>query len=391
MQAPLHVVMVSETYPPEVNGVARTVAMVVEGLRARGHVLKLVRPRQGPDDRAQDGNGFGEMLRPGVPIPRYSHLQMGLPSRRALLQAWQRSRPDIVHIATEGPLGWSALSAARALGLPVATDFRTNFRAYSSHYGFGWIAPAVTAYLRAFHNRAGCTMVPTEVMALSLGRQGFRNLRVVGRGVNTSVFAPSRRDPSLRQLWCAPDDVPVALCVSRFAPEKNFPLVFEAFRAMRAAHPETRLILVGAGPMAEELKRTGLGLVINGRLDDGELSAHYASADIFLFASATETFGNVTLEAMASGLAVVAYDYAAARQHIVHGRSGLLAPLGDRIGFIEHAAVLAHDLARVRALGRNARETTQLPRWETVLQEFEAVLRETIERQAASGGRRAAA
>jgi glycosyltransferase involved in cell wall biosynthesis len=383
--------MVTETYPPEVNGVARTLAMVVEGLRARGHVLKLVRPRQGPDDRAQDGHGFGEMLRPGVPIPRYSHLQMGLPSRRALLQAWQRSRPDIVHIATEGPLGWSAQSAARALGLPVATDFRTNFRAYSSHYGFGWIAPAVTAYLRAFHNRADCTMVPTEEMALSLGRQGFRNLRVVGRGVNTSVFAPARRDPALRQLWCAPDNVPVALCVSRFAPEKNFPLVFEAFRAMRAAHPQTRLILVGAGPMAEELKRAGLGLVINGRLDDGELSAHYASADIFLFASATETFGNVTLEAMASGLAVVAYDYAAARQHIVHGRSGLLAPLGDRIGFVEHAAVLAHDQTRVRTLGRNAREATQLPRWETVLQEFEAVLRETIERQAAAEGRRAAA
>ena len=91
-------------------------------------MLKLVRPRQGPADRAQDERGFGEMLRPGIPIPRYSQLRMGLPSGRALMQAWQRSRPDIVHIATEGPLGWSALSAARALGLPVATDFRTNFR-----------------------------------------------------------------------------------------------------------------------------------------------------------------------------------------------------------------------------------------------------------------------
>ena len=148
---------------------------------------------------------------------------------------------------------------------------------------------------------------------------------------------------------------------------------------------------MGAGPIAEDLKRTGLGLVINGRLDDGELSAYYASADIFLFASATETFGNVTLEAMASGLAVVAYDYAAARQHIVHGRSGLLAPLDDRIGFIEHAAVLARDLPRARALGRNAREAAQSLRWDTVVQEFEAVLRETIARQAASGGRRAAA
>jgi glycosyltransferase involved in cell wall biosynthesis len=391
MQELLHVVMVSETYPPEVNGVARTVAALVDGLRARGHQLKLVRPRQGPADRAQDERGFGEMLRPGMPIPRYSQLRMGLPSGRALMQAWRQSRPDIVHIATEGPLGWSALSAARALGLPVATDFRTNFGAYSSHYGFGWIAPAVTAYLRAFHNRADCTMVPTEEMALALGRQGFQNLRVVGRGVDTAVFAPSRRDRSLRELWCAPDDVPVALCVSRFAPEKNFALVFDAFRAMRAVHPEARLILVGAGPMAEELKRTGLGVVVNGRLEDGELSAHYASADIFLFASATETFGNVTLEAMASGLAVVAYDYGAARQYIVHGSSGLLASVNDRIGFIEHAAVLARDLPRARGLGRNAREAAPLPRWDSVVQEFEAVLREAIARQPASGGRRAAA
>lgn len=391
MQAPLHVVMVSETYPPEVNGVARTVAAIVEGLRARGHDLKLVRPRQGPADRAQNGRGFGEMLRPGMPIPRYSQLRMGLPSGRALMQAWQRSRPDIVHIATEGPLGWSALSAARALGLPVATDFRTNFHAYSSHYGFGWIAPAVTAYLRTFHNRADCTMVPTEEMALSLGRQGFQNLRVVGRGVNTSAFTPSRRDPARRQLWCAPDDVPVALCVSRFAPEKDFPLVLDAFRAMRATHPETRLILVGAGPLAEELKRADLGLVINGRLDDDELAAYYASADIFLFASTTETFGNVTLEAMASSLAVVAYDYAAARLHVVHGRSGLLAPLNDRVGFIEHAVALARDLVRARALGRNARQAVQSLGWDAVVQEFEVVLREIIARQAVPGGRRAAA
>jgi glycosyltransferase involved in cell wall biosynthesis len=160
---------------------------------------------------------------------------------------------------------------------------------------------------------------------------------------------------------------------------------------MRAAHPEARLILVGAGPMAEELKRSNLGVVINGRLDDGELSAYYASADIFLFASATETFGNVTLEAMASGLAVVAYDYAAARLHIVHGRSGMLAPIDNRIDFIEHAAVLARDLPRARALGWNAREAAQLPRWDTVVQEFEVVLRETMARKAALGGRLAAA
>jgi glycosyltransferase involved in cell wall biosynthesis len=374
----MRIAMVSETYPPEVNGVARTVAIVVEGLRAHGHEIQLVRPRQGPADRALDEPGFGEMLRPGMRIPRYPQLRMGLPSRGALLQSWRENRPDVVHIATEGPLGSSALAAARAMGIPVATDFHTNFHAYSGHYGFPWLERAVAAYLRRFHNRADCTMVPTDEMAQDLARLGFERLRVVGRGVNSAVFSPARRRPELRAKWGASEDTPVALCVSRFAPEKNFPLVLDAYRAMRAVRPETQLVLVGDGPMMEELKRENLGCVVAGRLVNGELSAHYASADIFLFPSTSETFGNVTMEAMASGLAVVAYDYAAARQHIVHGRSGLLARVDDRIGFIEHAAALARDLSRARALGRCAREVAEPLGWGRVVADFEGVLCETI-------------
>ncbi len=371
--------MVSETYPPEVNGVARTLALAAEGLRIRGHHIQLARPRQSPADLPRDEPGFHEILRPGMRIPRYPQLRMGLPSRGALLRAWQTAQPDVVHIVTEGPLGSSALSAARAMGIPVATDFRTNFHAYSGHYGFPWLERAVVAYLRRFHNRAGCTMVPTDEMARDLARLGFERLRVVGRGVNCAVFSPAKRSRELREQWGALEDTPVALCVSRFAPEKNFPLVLDAYRAMRAVRPETRLVLVGDnGPMAQDLKREGLASVIAGRLDDGELSAHYASADIFLFPSTSETFGNVTLEAMASGLAVVACDYAAARQHIVHGRSGLLAKVDDRVGFIEHAAALARDLPRARTLGRHAREAAELLGWDKVVAELEAVLAEIV-------------
>jgi glycosyltransferase involved in cell wall biosynthesis len=374
----LRIAMASETYPPEVNGVARTVSIIAEGLRARGHFVQLARPRQGPDDRPLRETGLEELLLPGMRIPRYSQLRMGLPSKRALLRAWEEDPPDIVHIATEGPLGASALAAARTLRIPVATDFHTNFHAYSRHYGFGWLERSVTAYLRRFHNRADCTLVPTDEMAQDLARKGFEKLRVVGRGVNAAVFSPAKRDPALRKLWCAPDDVPVALCVSRFAPEKNFALVLDAYRAMRVARPDARLILVGDGPMAAELEREGLGIVIAGRLVNGELSAHYASADIFLFPSTSETYGNVTMEAMASGLAVVAYDYAAARQHIVHGRSGLLAPVNDRNGFIDHAAALARDLPRARTLGRNARAVAEPLGWDKVIVDFEAVLRELV-------------
>jgi glycosyltransferase involved in cell wall biosynthesis len=372
----MHIAMVTETYPPEVNGVARTVALIAEGLRALGHSIQLIRPRQGAQDVAQSAEGYEELLRPGLPIPRYTQLKMGLPSGPALAAAWRARRPDVVHIATEGPLGWSALGTARRLGLPVASDFHTNFHAYSRHYGAAWLARPVAAWLRRFHNRCDCTMVPTAEMAADLARLGFERLRVVGRGVNARVFSPERRRAELRAQWGADDATPVALCVSRFAPEKNFPLVLEAYRAMRRANPATRLVLVGDGPMLAELRRANTGSVIAGRLVNGELSAHYASADVFLFPSESETFGNVTLEAMASGLAVVAYRYAAARQHLEHGRSALLAEPGDRAGFIAQAERLARDPALARTLGRAARAAAEPVSWERITVDFEAVLAE---------------
>ncbi|HEX5093740.1 MAG TPA: glycosyltransferase family 1 protein [Burkholderiales bacterium] len=379
----MHIAMVTETYPPEVNGVARTVARMAEGLRALGHTIQLVRPRQGATDAPQRSEGYEELLRPGIPIPRYTQLKMGVPSGTVLAAAWRERRPDVVHIATEGPLGNSALGAARRLGLPVASDFHTNFHAYSRHYGVAWLARPVAAWLRRFHNRCDCTLVPTDEMAGELTALGFERLRVVGRGVNARTFAPERRRRELRAQWGAGDDTPVALCVSRFAPEKNFPLVIEAYEAMRRANPATKLVLVGDGPMLAELRRANAGSVIAGRLVNGELSAHYASADVFLFPSESETFGNVTLEAMASGLAVVAYRYAAARQHLEHGRSGLLAEPGDRAGFIAQAERLACDPALVRSLGRAARLAAEPVSWERITRDFEAVLAETVAPRAA--------
>jgi glycosyltransferase involved in cell wall biosynthesis len=371
----LRIAMVSETYPPEVNGVARTVNFMVEGLRRRGHAIQLIRPRQNDGDRASAAPGYEELLRPGFPIPRYNQLKMGLPARRALVREWTRHRPDVVHIATEGPLGWSALSAAKKLKLPVATDFHTNFHAYSRHYGIAWLKRAIAGYLRRFHNAAGCTLVPTRELAAQLGELGFERLRVVGRGVDPAVFSPEKRSTELRARWGAGPDTPVVLCVSRFAPEKNFPLVVEAFEAMQRVRPDAKLILVGDGPMTEELRRARAGCVIAGRLVNGALSAHYASADMFLFPSITETFGNVTLEAMASGLGVVAYDYAAAREHLRHGESALLAPFDDRAAFILQAERLAGEYGLAQRLGRAARAVAESITWERITEDFEAELR----------------
>lgn len=372
----MRIAMVTETYPPEVNGVARTIGLMAEGLQRRGHSIELVRPRQNGHDFPSDVPGFQTILRPGIPIPRYTQLKMGMPSRGTLERRWSEERPDIVHVATEGPLGWSALAAARELEIPVATDFHTNFHAYSRHYGFAWLSRPVAAYLRNFHNRAACTMVPTREMADDLERLRFERLRVVSRGVNPQVFSPERRSRELRATWGADEDTLVALCVSRFAPEKNFPLVIEAYEAMRRIRPASRLVLVGDGPLAEKLKQQNVGYVIAGRKVNGELSMHYASADVFLFPSMTETFGNVTVEAMASGLGIVAYDYAAAREVLRHGESALLAPFGDAAAFVSHAQTLARDPALVRNLGRAARSRAESLTWDRIVDDFEAVLRD---------------
>jgi glycosyltransferase involved in cell wall biosynthesis len=367
----LRVAMVTETYPPEVNGVAATISRVVEGLRGRGHELQLVRPRQDSADAASDDGRFVEVLMRGLPIPRYPQLKMGLPSKRALIKLWASHRPDCVHIVTEGPLGWSALQAAVHLRLPVVSDFRTNFHAYSRHYGVAWLRTPIMAYLRKFHNRTASTMVPTEGLRSELAAAGFKRLRVVSRGVDTRLFDPARRSEALRASWGAGPSTMVALCVGRLAPEKNLGTVLAAVEAMRADDPGLRLVFVGDGPDKARLMQRSPGAIFAGVRRGEDLAAHYASADVFLFPSVTETFGNVVPEAMASGLAVVAYDHAAAGQLIHHGSDGLLAKFDDATEFCRVARRLAGDIVQARALGLQARAHANRLDWSRIVEAIE--------------------
>jgi glycosyltransferase involved in cell wall biosynthesis len=373
------VAMVTETYPPEVNGVAMSMARLVHGLHERGHSVQLVRPRQTltPTDVAD--TRFNEVLTRGCPIPRYPHLRMGLPAKHTLMKLWSQRRPDAVHIATEGPLGWSALQAARQLELPVTTDFRTNFHAYGQHYGIGWLAQPILAYLRAFHNQAQCTMVPTDAMRSDLAARGFERLHVVGRGVDTRLFDPARRSESMRRSWGARDDDLVLAYVGRLAAEKNLDAVLAAYEAMHALRAETKLLFVGDGPLRDALRARCPQAIFAGHRSGADLAAHYASADVFLFPSLTETFGNVTTEAMASGLPVVAFDSAAAGQLIAHGRNGLLAAGTDLPAFVRAALPLAHDGAMRASLGAAARETACRIDWRSVVLRFESIVSQVID------------
>lgn len=370
----LRIAVVTETYPPEVNGVALSAARFVEGLRDRDHEIILVRPRQSSNDLGAAQGRLHEVLTKGLPIPRYPGLRMGLPATRALVALWERWRPDVVHVLTEGPLGWSALSAARKLRLPVVSDFRTNFHSYSGHYGVGWLGKPILAYLRKFHNRTLWTLVPTQSLREELAQQGFLNLRVIARGVDTKMFNPARRSALLRAGWGAGPDDPVLLHVGRIAAEKNIDALLTAYAAARAKTPRTRLVLVGDGPARDEVRARCPDAVFTGMRRGDDLAAHYASADVFLFPSLTETYGNVTLEALASGLAVVAFGYAAAAETIRHDHNGWLAPKGDTAAFAQLAATAVAERSRARAVGERAREGALQLGWDPVVRQLETLL-----------------
>ena len=380
VQRSLRIAFVTETYPPEVNGVAMTVARIVEGLHRRNHDVQLIRPRQDTLDLAERSPRFHEVLMRGLPIPRYPNLRMGVPSKRALVQLWSVHRPDVVHIATEGALGWSALHAALHLKLPISSDFRTNFHAYSRHYGIGWLYKPIMAYLRKFHNRAHSTMVPTEALRLELETGGFKQLSVVSRGVDTQQFTPTRRSQSLREQWgLAPDDLAL-IHVGRIAPEKNLAALMAAYEAILRSQPSAKLIMVGSGPEQAALQARYPAVIFAGQRRGEDLASHYASADLFLFPSLTETFGNVTTEAMASGLALVAFDYAAAAQLIRSGDNGVLVPINDQAAFVSASLAAASDAGGRSRMGRLACQTASELDWASIVARFEAVLDTVIQR-----------
>lgn len=359
-----------------------TLGRIVDGLTARGHRLTIVRPRQrnetgGPAER-QEGP-VSQLLLPGLPIPGYPLLRFGLPAGRRLRARWRRHRPDLVHVATEGPLGFSALNAARELGLPVTSSFHTNFHHYTRDYRFSWLFSLTAKWLRYFHNRTLRTFAPTRELCDELAADGYANLRVLSRGVDTTLFSPARRQESLRAAWGAGPADPVVIHTGRIAREKNYGLLFRAYDAMRAANPRTRFVLVGDGPLRAGLEKQHGHCRFTGFVDRPTLARHYASADLYLHASTTETYGNVAAEALASGLAFAGYDYAAAHELVQSGESGLLVPLHDESAFIAAAVRLVTQPGLADHLRARAAATVRARSWDSVIDRFAADLQEAVE------------
>ena len=367
--------IVTETYPPEVNGVALTVQGLEHGLRNRGHDVDVVRPRQ-----QQDSTGAAhEVLVRGAGLPRYSGLRFGLPAPLRLARQWQQQRPDAIYVATEGPLGWSAMRTARRLGIPVASGLHTRFDEYLPDYGAAWLQATALRWMRRFHNQAEATLVPTRELQQFLLDNGFSRARLLARAVDGSQFDPNKRDAALRAEWGIEGEGFAVIYVGRIAAEKNLALTIKAFRRIQQQRPKARFVWVGDGPMREKLAEQNPDFIFCGVQRGEALARHFASGDLFLFASRSETFGNVTLEAMASGVATVAFNYGAAREHLRNGYSGVAVDNDEN--FIAAAVQLAGDDEMRSLLGANASRAVQRLHPEQVVAEFEALLSELASRR----------
>lgn len=368
--------IVTETWEPEINGVARTIGIMAKHFLKKGMKLQLVRPKQGT---VNTNPRVTELLTHGFQLPFYKQVRIGLPKRHQLKKLWSTSPPDIVIIVTEGMLGLSALRLAKRMGIPVVSEFHTHFEHYSRYYHIGFLYPLAMNYLRWFHNQSNRTLVATTALKHDMETKGFRNLSVVTRGIDSTQFDPKFRSDELRAQWeLAQDDLAV-LFVGRLAQEKNIPLAIKAFAAIHEKCPNARFILVGDGPVRERLAQAHPDIIFSGMQTGLELATHYASADIFLSPSMSETFGNTLLEAMASGLPTVSFDYAAAKEHICHASNGLKVAFADEPAFIEAAVALAtHDEQR-DIMKVSARLTATLNGWDATCDDYLNIMKTLVQ------------
>ena len=377
--------VITETFQPEVNGVAHTLARLTEGLKAKGHSVSVIRPTQtqelytkGYTRKSVNLSIDSEFVVRGGPLPFYKELRFGFPAGRFLKRLWKHERPDAIYIATQGPLGLSAVLAARAMQIPIISGFHTNFHSYMNHYGLRWLESPFVSYLKYFHNLTECTLAPSIDILDSLLNLGIRNVATLARGVDCDLFSPKHRCEELRSKWGASSRHNVAIYVGRLAAEKGIDVVIETYRQMKQQNPSQKLVLVGDGPCRKELAKNNPDVIFMGRKSGLELSKCYASADIFLFASETETFGNVTLEAMASGLGIVAYNYAAAKMHLQHGQSAMLAPLGRKELFKQSALELLFDSEKLSSMRATAHQKAQVSSWSQIVSRFESIIERNI-------------
>ncbi|GAA0409389.1 glycosyltransferase family 1 protein [Cocleimonas flava] len=374
------IAVVTETWLPDINGVALTLANMVRGMKQKGYAIDVYYSSTKHNENT-DLIADHEFLLPGFKLPFYKEVKVGLPAKHTLKKMWGENLPDVVLVVTEGPLGTSAIKVAHKFGIPVVSEFHTNFDQYCRYYHLGFLLGLTRRYLRRFHNKTDITLVPTRVLQDELHSQGYDNVGVLSRGVDTELFHPSRRDNALRKSWGINEDDLAVIFVGRLAAEKNLPLAVKAFQAIKTRDPKARFILVGDGPMRQTLEIENPDFIFCGVKKKEALARHYASADLFISPSMSETFGNTLIEAMASNLPSVSFNYAATQENITHGVNGIAVPFGDNEGFIQAVVEIITSKSYMKKLGMQAREKAEELSWNSIYDKFDVILSELIEEE----------
>lgn len=358
----MRIALLSDTYIPQVNGVTTVVHRIAQALRTAGHGVAVVAPRypRGADDSGGGGERDDELRVFSLPFPPYPSIRLSFPLDRHVARFLDGFTPDLVHAATEGPIGVAARRYALSRGLPFVTSYHTDFPQYARDYGLPWLTPLVWRWLVRFHRPARLIHTPGVAVRDELVRRGLRNSVVWGRGVDTAHFHPGKRDSGWRRWLGGGDDTVIVLHVGRLAAEKNLRVLGQAYtQAHRFLGPRAAFVIAGDGPEADCLTAHVPFVRQLGFLDRDSLAALYASADVCVLPSRTETCGLVALEAMASGLPVIAANAGGLRESVLPDVNGILVRPDDTRGFSQAIIALASDATRRRALGAGARQTAE--------------------------------
>lgn len=372
---PPRVALVTSSYNYIADGVALTLNRLVGYLEARGVDVLVFAPVAAAPAFPHVGR-IAPVPSIALPLRAEYRLAMGLPGEaRRRLEAFD---PDLIHIAVPDWLGHQALALGRAWGLPVVASYHTRYETYLKDYGLEFARGFLLARLRAFYAACDEVYAPSDSMIASLTADGFApNLHLWRRGVDTARFDPARRDEAWRSgLGVGEGEVVVAF-IGRLVREKRLDTVAQVLERLRAAGVPHRALIVGEGPDRAMLERAAPEAIFTGFLGGEDLARAYASSDIFLFPSDTESFGNVTLEAMASGLPAVCVDATGSRSLVVEGSTGYLAPPGDAEACFRFLATLARDPALRSRMGAAARARSLEFSWEEsmagLLRRYEAL------------------
>jgi len=382
---PLRVALFSGNYNYTADGANMSLNRLVDHLQGKGVQVRVYSPTS-PHPAFPP---VGELVSvPSIALPRRSDYRLALgmpPTVRRDVRAFE---PDLIHLSAPDLLGAAARRLARSMGVPVVASVHTHFDSYLDYYALGWLRPWVRRRVHAFYRACDYVLAPTAAIAEQLRIESVpARVRIWSRGVDTQRFSPAHRCQEWRRAQGLDPERPVIAFLGRIVMEKGLAVFVETIRRLERTGAPMQVVVIGDGPARDWFAQRLPGAVFTGFLDGDALSTALASADILLNPSCTETLGNVNLEAMASGLALVCADAPNTRALMRDGANARLCPGAEPRAFCQAIEALIADPAERARLGREAREQSLAYRWGEIMDAVVDVYQEALAGRRAVGAR----